>query len=207
MLPLPSVAALRGSARLCWPDNHTCEATRSDISDLTTPHRRRTPSTIAKSTIAMVTQLKKEIKTHTGQIKDLHQNASSLFDIAIERFSTLLDERFVNLSDRPVKSPGPLPPPPPFLFLRLQSYTQAGEDSIPDPDLYCRTWMAGEENQIVSCAVATCFSTPFVTVLMGYSGGGKSYTVSGLHNLLAGILSPLPGTFWCGSGYRGLTSS
>lgn len=136
----------------------------------------------------------RKVETHDGQLDDLHEQATTVMDNAIDRIGKLLDQKFSNhlsLSDKP---PCPLPVPSPFLFLRLRNCTEAAEDAIVDPNTYRRIWSAGEENKIVSRAVTACFSTPFIIVLMGYSGAGKSYTAFRPHGLLAGILSRLPST-------------
>lgn len=80
------------------------------------------------------------------------------------------------------------------MFLRLRNCVDIAEESVACPEIYRSIGSAGANNQIISRAVTASFHTPFLIALIGYSGGGKSYTAFGPHGLLSGILFRLPKT-------------
>lgn len=139
------------------------------------------------------------LRTQAGQIEDIQENAGSLLKDAVTAFNASLDLKFADLV-APRVGPAPdnavVPPLPPLLYLRLRDCSEESEDSIPEPAVFKRIWCSGEDNKLVSNAVTFSISlrTPFVIVLVGYSGSGKSYTAFGQNGLLSAILKRLPPT-------------
>lgn len=142
-----------------------------------------------------------QINSHAAQFEDMHLHTSQLLQEAVGSFTSALDQKFASLGDLSLRNaPAPKvlasPPALPLLFLRLRGSTSLQDDlvdhPIENPDVYRRIWVAEEENKIISRAVTANFTVPFVVALIGYSGGGKSYTAFGSDGLLGGILARLP---------------
>lgn len=72
------------------------------------------------------------------------------------------------------------------ISLRVRGCMMEVEDSVGIDRSKC-VWTAGEENCILSHAV-----TIPIMALMGYSGGGKSFTALGAHGLLPALVARYP---------------
>lgn len=84
-------------------------------------------------------------------------------------------------------------PPQPLIYFRIRNSPPGMlEDIIPDSAVYRRIFVSNEPNKIVSRAVTTALSKPFLVELMGYSDAGKTFTVFGPDGLFSMIVERLP---------------
>lgn len=178
--------------------NQETVSQRQEATDSTVERMAQTQETINQKLRLQQAQL----ASHQEQIDDIHQDTRSLLSEAVSAFTTSLDVKLAALTAQGATGQGAAPEPSDTgsheIFLRLRNCTEEVEELAADFGEFRRIWTAGEGNRIVSRAITRSIITSrstFLIALIGYSGGGKSYTAFGCDGLLYAILERLPPAF------------
>lgn len=82
--------------------------------------------------------------------------------------------------------------PAPRLFLRMRNPPLKLDPESEIFDRFAKIFIMGETTFRVANQVVSALHTPFLVVLMGYSGAGKSYTMLAEDGVIAAIIGTLP---------------
>lgn len=127
----------------------------------------------------------------TLQGSELHETRQIFAAQISHLFSTMQPAASAVAPVIPTATPA-TPPPPPRLFLRIRNPPLDIDTESEMFDRFTRIFVMGESTFRVAHQVVSSLHVPFLVVMMGYSGGGKSYTMLQEDGVVAAIIGTLP---------------
>lgn len=144
---------------------------------------------------AKLTEVASTVQTQGAELDSLHteqQSQQRSINASLDTLKSMMSENLTAIRG-PNSTISLLPPPQPaYLYYRIRQCPQLTDDTIPDAALYRSIFSSNEPNKLVSRTVTTQLSPPFLIVLMGYSGAGKTHTAFGTDGLFSMLVQRLP---------------